>query len=107
MLAKANRIVRGDDFRRIVRTGRRAGCDLAVVHRARPEAAVARFGFIVSKKVGNAVIRNRVKRRLSEIVRAELGDIDTADIVIRALPSSATADLATLRAGIAPLLVRR
>lgn len=107
MLAKANRIVRGEDFRRIVRTGRRAGCELAVVHRAKPEAAVARFGFIVSKRVGNAVIRNRVKRRLSELVRAELGSIETADIVIRALPAAGVADLATLRAGIVPLLVRR
>lgn len=107
MLAKANRIVRGADFRRIVRTGRRAGCELAVVHRAGPEAAVARFGFIVSKQVGNAVIRNRVKRRLSEIVRAELGSIETTDIVIRALPAAGTADFATLKAGIAPLLVRR
>ena len=107
MLAKANRIVRGDDFRRIVRTGRRAGGTLAVVHRARPEAAVARFGFIVSKQVGNAVVRNRVRRRLSEIVRAELGAIEAADIVVRALPAAATADFATLKAGIAPLLVRR
>ena len=106
MLAKANRIVRGDDFRRIVRTGRRAGGTLAVVHRARPEAAVARFGFIVSKQVGNAVVRNRVRRRLSEIVRAELHAIEPADIVIRALPAAGEADLATLRAGIAPLLVR-
>lgn len=107
MLAKANRIVRGDDFRRIVRTGRRAGFELAVVHRAKPEAAVARFGFIVSKQVGNAVVRNRVKRRLSEIVRAELDSIETADIVIRALPGAGQADFATLRAGVAPLLVRR
>lgn len=106
MLAKANRVVRGADFRRIVRSGRRAGSEMAVVHRANPEAAVARFGFVVSKRVGNAVIRNRVKRRLSEIVRAELNTIETADIVIRAHPAAATADFATLKAGIAPLLVR-
>lgn len=99
--------MRGADFRRTVRTGRRAGCELAVVHRAKPEAAVARFGFIVSKQVGNAVVRNRVKRRLSAIVRAELASIETADIVIRALPPAGAADFATLKAGIAPLLVRR
>ena len=107
MLAKANRIVRGDDFRRIVRSGRRAGCPLAVVHRAKPEAAVSRFGFIVSKQVGNAVVRNRVKRRLSEIVRGELDSIETADIVIRALPAADSADFATLRADISALLVQR
>ena len=37
--------------------------------RARGDVAPARFGFTVSKKVGNAVARNRVKRRLREIVR--------------------------------------
>ena len=99
--------MRGDDFRRIVRSGRRAGCQVAVVHRAKPEAAVSRFGFIVSKQVGNAVVRNRVKRRLSEIVRAELDAIETADIVIRALPAAGQADFATLKAGISAQLVQR
>ncbi|WP_404312273.1 ribonuclease P protein component [Agrococcus terreus] len=107
MLAKANRIVRGDDFRRIVRTGRRVGGPLAVVHRTKPEAARSRFGFIVSKQVGNAVVRNRVRRRLSEIVRAELPLDPAEDIVIRALPAAAEADFATLRAGITALLERR
>jgi ribonuclease P protein component len=48
-----------------------------------------------------------VKRRLSEIVRAELDSIDTADIVIRALPAAGQADFATLRSGISALLVQR
>jgi len=37
--------------------------------RERGDAAPSRFGFTVSKKVGNAVERNRVRRRLREIVR--------------------------------------
>jgi ribonuclease P protein component len=36
---------------------------------ARGDSAVPRFGFTVSKKVGNAVVRNRVRRRLREVVR--------------------------------------
>ena len=35
----------------------------------RADQGPARFGFTVSKKVGNAVERNRVRRRLREIVR--------------------------------------
>jgi len=37
--------------------------------RERGDAAAPRFGFTVSKKVGTAVERNRVRRRLREIVR--------------------------------------
>jgi ribonuclease P protein component len=37
--------------------------------RKRPDEGPARCGFTVSKKVGNAVERNRVRRRLREIVR--------------------------------------
>src|SRR5215470_17608293 len=37
--------------------------------RKRPDTGPARFGFTVSKKVGNAVERNRVRRRLRDIVR--------------------------------------
>src|SRR5467141_1836566 len=37
--------------------------------RRRPDQGPPRFGFTVSKKVGNAVERNRVRRRLREVVR--------------------------------------
>lgn len=51
-----------------------------------------RFGFIVSKQVGTAVVRNRVRRRLKAVC---LGLIDSvapgAQVVIRALPESADA----------------
>jgi ribonuclease P protein component len=45
------------------------GAALVLQARARGDAAPPRFGFTVSKKVGNAVERNRVRRRLRAVVR--------------------------------------
>lgn len=68
------------------------------------ESGPNRVGFIVSKAVGNAVIRNKVKRRLRAIAAAELSvasgpllsNSGTA-IVIRALPASASASWSELK----------
>jgi ribonuclease P protein component len=50
--------------------GRKApGAAFILQARPRGDTAPARFGFTVSKKVGNAVERNRVRRRLRDVVR--------------------------------------
>lgn len=78
-----------------IRGGVRSGRPTVVVHACvapQVEGAPAgtQVGFVVSKKVGNAVIRNRVKRRLRHLVRAELpGAPADLLIVVRALPAAA------------------
>jgi ribonuclease P protein component len=58
-----------------------------------------RVGFVVSKAVGNAVTRNRVQRRLRHLAREHLASLPgSAVLVVRALPSSATASYAELGA---------
>jgi len=53
-----------------VATGPRASAAAFVLQaRERPDTGSSRVGFTVSKKVGNAVERNRVRRRLREVVR--------------------------------------
>jgi ribonuclease P protein component len=53
----------------------------------------SRFGFIVSKAVGNAVTRNLVKRRLREAAALALENQGTGlAVVVRALPAAASAD---------------
>ncbi len=57
----------------------------------------AQVGLIVSKAVGTAVTRNRVKRRLRSAVRERLDQLAPADVlVIRATPAAATASFAEL-----------
>ena len=81
----------GDDFTRTVRRGARVGSSTVVVHGWRdPEADQGPLvGFVVSKAVGTAVTRNRVKRRLRHLARERLTELPTdARLVVRALPAS-------------------
>ncbi|MDN5660983.1 MAG: ribonuclease P protein component [Brevibacterium aurantiacum] len=69
------------------------------------DSHAARVGFIVSKAVGNAVVRNRVKRRLREIMRVRLDSLDSGALfVIRALPQAADAEFAELESEVTMLM---
>jgi ribonuclease P protein component len=99
VLARANRIVRADDYRNTVRRGRKSATAHGVVY-VRPDSAPAgtvRFGFIVAKTVGNAVVRNTVRRRLKAVAHAKLSVLpEGTDVVIRALPGSIEVPWSTL-----------
>jgi ribonuclease P protein component len=100
MLAMANRVVRPEDFRSVVRRGRRSSSPLAVYYRLeRAAGEPVRFGFIVSRAVGGAVQRNLIRRRMRAVGR-ELVDNGArgADVVVRALPGSAQHGWASLSA---------
>jgi len=61
-------------------------------------APQSRFGFTVSRKVGGAVVRNRVRRRLREIVRVHRAQFPAGQcFVIVARPEAAEADFDTLK----------
>lgn len=103
MLPAAHRLTDSDAFRLTVRSGRRAGTRLLVVHLLVEESAdrqPTQVGFTVSKAVGNAVVRNRVKRRLRHLTREHLSTLEElpgrVTMVVRALPASATATSAEL-----------
>ncbi|MDD5288657.1 MAG: ribonuclease P protein component [Dehalococcoidales bacterium] len=80
-------------------------CDLLILRASRNELPVSRCGFSVSKKIGSAVVRNRVKRLLREITR--LTAIKPGwDLVFIARPASAGTDYAILKEAVANLLSR-
>jgi ribonuclease P protein component len=93
VLATRNRLRTATDFSTTVRSGVRNGRRNVVLYTAAIAAdEPSRIGFIVSKGVGNAVVRNLVKRRLREAGAASLREYGTGfAIVVRALPASASA----------------
>lgn len=98
MLPAALRLRRSEEFARTIRTGARAGRTTLVVHCAvdvpHPEPHI---GFVVSKAVGGAVVRNQVRRRLRGAVLEQHGALPAGvDVVVRALPPAATATYADL-----------
>jgi ribonuclease P protein component len=92
---------RRSEFSRPVRGGARAGRPLVSGHLlCRPgHDEPARVGFVVSKAVGGAVVRNRVRRRLRHLARGYLGSLPEGSLlVVRADPRAATARQADLAA---------
>ena len=64
---------------------------------SQPTVPECRVGFVVSKAVGNAVVRNKVKRRLRAVAAGVLPEIPAGhDVVVRANPPAAQATYAEL-----------
>jgi len=64
-----HRLTTSKQFSQVHREGLSIANRLLVVRVLANGLDYSRFGFLVSKRIGNAVVRNRVKRRLREVVR--------------------------------------
>lgn len=103
MLPRSARLRHSDDFARVSRRGYRGAAGSLVVHLldSVPGSGV-RVGYVVSKKVGNSVVRHRVVRRLRAVTVPLLNELpDDSQIVVRALPAAAQADSGTLATDLA------
>lgn len=92
MLPAQARLRSSKEFTSTVRRGVRVGRPTLVMHVKLKSHPPTRVGFVVSKAVGNAVVRNRVKRRLRHLAADQLSTQSPValDVVVRALPAAAT-----------------
>ena len=100
MLPADARLRTRDDFATALRRGRRCARGPLVVHlcsEPNVRSASPRVGFVISAKVAPAVGRNRLRRRLREVMRARLDRLPPgASVVVRALPGAAELSHAAL-----------
>jgi ribonuclease P protein component len=86
---KAVRLRRRREYLALQRSGRRRHTPSFVVLEAPAPGALSRLGVTVSSRVGDAVVRNRVKRLVREIFRVRRLDMPALDLVVIAKPQAA------------------
>ena len=92
-LKRQDRMRRRADFLRCYREGRRKHGSLAVLYVSPNECGRARIGLTVSRKVGGAVKRQKVKRRIREVFRrwSERQNLPPFDLMVHVKPAAAKA----------------
>jgi ribonuclease P protein component len=103
LATKPQRLKRRAEFLRVAAKGRKSpmpGLVLQVLRR--DDDAPARLGFTVTKKVGNAVVRNRTRRRLKEAARLLLAEhpVTGVDLVLIGRDGTRKRDFRALQADI-------
>jgi ribonuclease P protein component len=98
-LARRQRVRRGGEYLRAYRNGRRRTGALVNLHYVPNQGEEPRLGVTVSRKVGNSVVRHRVKRRIVEAFRRApwRAELPAWDFVVHVKPAAATAEHAALR----------
>ena len=98
-LTRGERLQRRADFLKCYRQGRRRHSSLAVLHIVPNQLGHPRLGITASRKVGNSVIRHRMKRRTREVFRrwSERRNLPAVDIVVHLKPTSASSPFSRYR----------
>jgi ribonuclease P protein component len=101
------RLTSSKDYQRVRRTGKSYAHPLTILVVAPNEKGISRFGVSASRAVGGAVARNRAKRRLREVIRGNLPQIQPGwDIILIARSPAVNAKWTALCESITGLLKR-
>ena len=102
MLKKNNRITKNKEFDTIFKGGRGAYSQILGIKAVQTDKETSRFGILISTKVSKkAVVRNRLKRQIREIIKQKLEKIlPGRDCVIITLPQIKEADFAQIEEAI-------
>ena len=105
-LPPESRLRRRADYLRCYRTGRRRHGSLALVYFIPNQLGHPRIGITASRKVGNSVVRHRIKRRIKEVYRRwqDRGKLPALDLVIHLKPEAGKSDFPGLRSELLRLL---
>jgi ribonuclease P protein component len=104
---REDRLLSARDYRRVSQTGRRAASDafVVLVSPGEGEESLCRLGLTVSRRVGGAVTRNRIKRQVREWFRWEGRRVARAmDVVVIARRGAAKLSAPALRSELDGLL---
>lgn len=103
--AKIGKLARKADFDAVYRNGKRRSSSNFTVFLKANGLPQSRFGFSIKRTLGGAVVRNRMRRRMREIVRLHREEISAGwDFVIHPKANVAQADFVALTADLLRLL---
>ena len=98
MLFKENRLKKTKDFENVFKNGKGYKEDFLYLKILKNDLKNSRFGFVVGKNFSKkAVLRNKMRRKLRELVKNNISQIDTSiDGILMVRPASQLADFKSL-----------
>ena len=104
MLAREHRLKSNDEIREVIKSGKRSSNSVATLHYL--PSTQSKFAVVTSKAIGNAVIRNLVRRRAKAVLFELREKYPNIQGVLRMRPAAAELSFQELRGKLAELLER-